>query len=107
MLFIYEVQRIESISINLKIIIDQYPEIKVLTTGSFSFDLANKITKLLQLLAYQAGNEVSLGEFGNALHLRNDAENLWENFFIVERMKYNHYHQHYVNPYFLANLYRS
>lgn len=239
--FIDEAQRIENIGINLKIIIDQHPEIKVLATGSSSFDLANKIsepltgriwsfhlfpisceeilnqntafeyhrnlenyllfgsypellsytltkdkiaylhqisqaslykdilefaeikhankiTKLLQLLAYQVGNEVSLSELGNALelsketinryidlleksfvifrlsgfsrnlrkevskmdkiyfydlgirnslmgnfnalHLRSDAGSLWENFLIVERMKYNHYHQHYKNTYF-------
>lgn len=240
-LFIDEAQRIENIGINLKIIIDHHPEMKVLATGSSFFDLANKIsepltgriwsihlfpisceellfqnspfeyhrnletyllygtypellsyplekdkiaylhqisqaslykdilefaeikhankiTKLLQLLAYQAGNEVSLSELGNALelsketvnryidlleksfvifrlsgfsrnlrkevskmdkiyfydlgirnslienfsplHLRNDAGSLWENFLIIERMKYNHYHQHYWNTYF-------
>ncbi len=240
-LFIDEAQRVENIGINLKIIIDHHPEMKVLATGSSSFDLANKIsepltgriwsfhlfpisseellsqttpfeyhrnletyllygtypellsyplekdkiaylqqisqaslykdilefaeikhankiTKLLQLLAYQAGNEVSLSELGNSLelsketvnryidlleksfvifrlsgfnrnlrkevskmdkiyfydlgirnslignftplHLRNDAGSLWENFLIIERMKYNHYHQLYRNTYF-------
>lgn len=240
-LFIDEAQRIENIGINLKIIIDHHPEMKILATGSSSFDLANKIsepltgriwsfhlfpisceelllqstpfeyhrnletyllygsypelfsyplekdkiaylqqisqaslykdilefadikhaskiTKLLQLLAYQAGNEVSLSELGNSLelsketvnryidlleksfvifrlggfnrnlrkevskmdkiyfydlgirnslvgnftplHLRNDSGSLWENFLIIERMKYNHYHQHYKNTYF-------
>lgn len=240
-LFIDEAQRIENISINLKIIIDHHPEMKILATGSSSFDLANKIsepltgriwsfhlfpisceelllqnspfdynrnletyllfgtypellsyplvkdkiaylqeisqaplykdilefaeikhankiTKLLQLLANQIGNEVSLSELGNTLelsketvnryidlleksfvifrlsgfnrnlrkevskmdkiyfydlgirnslignfnplHLRNDEGSLWENFLIIERMKYNHYHQYYRHTYF-------
>lgn len=32
--------------------------------------------------------------------MRNDTGALWENFFISERMKHNHYQQHYCNTYF-------
>ena len=34
------------------------------------------------------------------LDFRNDVGALWENFFIAERIKYNHYRQHYCNIYF-------
>jgi predicted AAA+ superfamily ATPase len=42
LLFIDEAQRIPEIGINLKIIIDNMPELKILVTGSSSFDLANQ-----------------------------------------------------------------
>ena len=45
MIFIDEAQRIESIGINMKLIIDNHPEIKILATGSSSFDLANKVAE--------------------------------------------------------------
>ena len=42
-----EAQRIKNIGINLKIIIDSYPDIQIIATGSSSFDLANEITEPL------------------------------------------------------------
>ncbi len=45
LLFIDEAQRIKDIGINLKIIKDNLPDLKVIVTGSSSFDLANKITE--------------------------------------------------------------
>lgn len=242
LIFIDEAQRIENIGINLKIIIDSHPEIKILATGSSSFDLSNKISepltgrvwtynlypisseeilsdniskfefnqnleqyllfgsypeifnyknntdkikylnqlsssylfkdileyadikhadkihKLLKLLALQIGSEVSFSELSNVLDIsketvaryidlleksfvifplygfsrnlrkevtkmnkiffcdlgvrnslinnfnslefRNDTGQLWENFLIIERIKYNHYHQNFVSSYF-------
>lgn len=47
LLFIDEAQRIPDIGINLKIIIDQFPQLKVITTGSSSFELANHISEPL------------------------------------------------------------
>lgn len=47
LLFIDEAQRIENIGINMKLIIDSHPEIKILATGSSSFDLANKVSEAL------------------------------------------------------------
>ncbi len=47
LLFIDEAQRIPEIGINLKIIVDNMPELKILVTGSSSFDLANKIKEPL------------------------------------------------------------
>lgn len=47
MLFVDEAQRIPEIGINLKIILDNLPKLKVLVTGSSSLDLASKISEPL------------------------------------------------------------
>lgn len=47
MLFIDEAQRIPEIGINLKIILDNFPSLKILITGSSSLDLASKISEPL------------------------------------------------------------
>ena len=47
MLFVDEAQRIPEIGINLKIILDNLPNLKVLVTGSSSLDLASKISEPL------------------------------------------------------------
>lgn len=43
LLFIDEAQRIPNIGINLKIIIDNIPNLRVMATGSLFFELANRI----------------------------------------------------------------
>jgi uncharacterized protein len=47
LLFIDEAQRIHEIGINLKILYDSLPHLKIVVTGSSSFDLANKIQEPL------------------------------------------------------------
>ena len=47
LLFVDEAQRIPDIGINLKIITDNMPGLKILVTGSSSFELANKIKEPL------------------------------------------------------------
>ena len=47
LLFIDEAQRIENIGLTLKLIVDSIPELKVIATGSSSFDLSNKINEPL------------------------------------------------------------
>ena len=47
LLFIDEAQRIPNIGINLKIIHDNIPNLKIIATGSSSFELANKINETL------------------------------------------------------------
>ena len=47
LLIIDEAQRIENIGINLKIIYDNLPSLKIIATGSSSFELANKINEPL------------------------------------------------------------
>lgn len=46
-LVIDEAQRIQNIGLTIKIIIDQLPEVKVIATGSSSFELANHINEPL------------------------------------------------------------
>ena len=47
LLIIDEAQRVPNIGLNLKILIDSYPGITILATGSASFELANKISEPL------------------------------------------------------------
>jgi len=47
LLFIDEAQRIENIGVNLKILADNLKDLKIIVTGSSSFDLANKIKEPL------------------------------------------------------------
>jgi len=47
LIFIDEAQRVKNIGITLKLIIDNYPEIQIVATGSSSFELSNKIAEPL------------------------------------------------------------
>jgi hypothetical protein len=47
LIIIDEAQRVKNIGITLKLLIDTYPKIQILATGSSSFDLANKISEPL------------------------------------------------------------
>lgn len=47
LLFIDEAQRVSNIGLNLKILHDSLPELKIIATGSSSFELANKISEPL------------------------------------------------------------
>jgi predicted AAA+ superfamily ATPase len=47
LLFIDEAQRIPDIGINLKILADEISQLKIIATGSFSFELANKVSEPL------------------------------------------------------------
>src|SRR3990172_1078829 len=45
LLIIDEAQRVPEIGLNLKILVDSFPQATILATGSASFDLANKISE--------------------------------------------------------------
>jgi len=47
LLFIDEAQRVPDIGINLKILIDQFPGLRILVTGSSAFELANRVSEPL------------------------------------------------------------
>lgn len=47
LLVIDEAQRVPNIGLNLKIMVDSFPQVRILATGSASFDLANKIREPL------------------------------------------------------------
>jgi len=42
-----EAQRVENIGLTLKLLVDNYPEIQIIATGSSSFDLSNRISEPL------------------------------------------------------------
>lgn len=47
LLFLDEAQRVENIGLSLKLLVDTFPDLQVVATGSSSFELANKITEPL------------------------------------------------------------
>lgn len=47
MVFLDEAQRVSDIGISLKILVDTYPDMQIVATGSSSFELANKIVEPL------------------------------------------------------------
>ncbi len=79
-LFIDEAQRIPEIGINLKIIIDKLPELKILVTGSSSFDLASKVKEpLTGRTLTHALYPISLEEYSkynNLFDIQNNLEEL-------------------------------
>ena len=48
-----EAQLVENIGITIKLLVDNYPDLQVIATGSSSFDLANKIVEPLTGRAYE------------------------------------------------------
>ncbi len=74
-----EAQKIENIGQALKIIVDQIPEIKIIATGSSSFDLSNKIgeplvgrQKVLKLFPFSA---IEFNENFGPLYIQENLEN--------------------------------
>jgi len=68
LLVIDEAQRVPDIGLNLKILVDNYPQAVILATGSASFELANKISEPLtgRKLTFNL-NPLSYGELRQAL----------------------------------------
>ena len=66
LLVIDEAQRVPEIGLNLKILVDTFPQAKIIATGSASFDLASKISEPLtgRKLTFNL-NPVSYGEIQN------------------------------------------
>ncbi len=66
----------------------------------YSRNLRKEITSKSKYYFYDIGVRNGLIANFNDLELRNDAGQLWENFLLMERLKKQHYHEHYVNNYF-------
>jgi uncharacterized protein len=66
----------------------------------FSRNLRSEITKMNRWYFYDNGIRNALISNLNPLTLRNDAGELWENYIISERVKYQHYTGMLVNNYF-------
>jgi uncharacterized protein len=66
----------------------------------FSRNLRKEISKSSKWYFYDNGIRNALIANFNGLSLRNDSEQLWENYIISERMKYQEYNRMIVNNYF-------
>lgn len=80
LLFIDEAQRIPDVGINLKIIFDNMPEMKILVTGSSSFELAAKVMepltgRTLSHILYPVSLE-EFSQFNNPFEIENRLEEL-------------------------------
>lgn len=63
-------------------------------------NVRSELKKSKKFYFYDNGIRNALIHNFNPINLRQDMGALWENFFIAERMKYNHYNGRYVNTYF-------
>ena len=68
--------------------------------NGLSRNLRNELKKAKKIYFYDNGVRNAVIQQFAPLEIRNDVGALWENFFIAERIKYNHYRQHYCNVYF-------
>lgn len=68
--------------------------------GGFSRNLRKEISKTARYYFYDNGVRNSLINNFNALRLRNDVGQLWENYLMIERRKTNHYQGRLANTYF-------
>ena len=67
---------------------------------SFSRNLRKEIAKGYKIYFYDLGIRNALIRNFNPLNLRNDTGTLWENFCMVERMKFNMNRRRFVNSWF-------
>lgn len=67
---------------------------------SYSRNVRNEIAKGQKIYFYDLGIRNALIRNFNPMHIRNDTGGIWENFCIVERMKYNLNHRRFVNTWF-------
>lgn len=72
----------------------------VFRLSALNRNVRTELKKGKKIYFYDNGIRNALIQNLNPLALRQDAGALWENFFISERIKYNHYNGRYVNAYF-------
>lgn len=65
-----------------------------------SRNLRNELKRAKKIYFYDNGVRNAVIQQFAPIDMRNDMGQLWENFFISERIKRNHYMQHYCNIYF-------
>lgn len=70
---------------------------------SFSRNLRNELKKKRKIYFYDTGIRNAIIKNFNTLNIRNDVGNLWENFLISERLKYNETLKFKKNIYFWRN----
>lgn len=72
----------------------------VFRLGAFSGNLRNEIKKSRKIYFYDNGVRNAVIQNFSPINLRQDIGALWENYFIAERMKYNHYSRRFVKSFF-------
>ena len=68
--------------------------------GGLSRNLRTELKRAKKIYFYDNGVRNAVIQQFSPVALRNDMGALWENFFIAERMKRNHYSGHYCNSFF-------
>ncbi len=68
--------------------------------GGLSRNLRTELKRAKKIYFYDNGVRNAIIQQFAPVKMRNDMGALWENFFISERMKYNHYRDYYCNRYF-------
>ena len=68
--------------------------------NGLSRNLRNELKRAKKIYFYDNGVRNAVIQQFSPVDMRNDMGALWENFFISERMKYNHYNRYYCNTYF-------
>jgi len=80
LLFIDEAQRIPELGINLKLLADEIPELKILVTGSSSFEIASKVSEFLtgrkQVFTLHPLSFQEIGQIKNPFELDDQLEDL-------------------------------
>lgn len=72
----------------------------IFTLPSFSRNIRTELTKSKKIYFYDNGIRNAILKNFASIEARTDIGALWENFFVSERIKYNHYNHRYVNSYF-------
>ncbi len=72
----------------------------VFRLSSFSRNIRTELNKSKKIYFYDLGIRNAILNMFSPIDYRQDIGALWENFFIVERIKYNHYADRGVNTYF-------
>jgi len=72
----------------------------VFRLNSFNNNRLNEIKKGKKIYFYDNGIRNAILQNFSPLHLRQDTGALWENYFISERQKANHYRRYFVNSFF-------
>ncbi|WP_276979854.1 ATP-binding protein [Flavobacterium filum] len=72
----------------------------IFSVRSFSRNLRNEIKANQKIYFYDTGVRNAVINNFNPIQLRNDKGALWENYVIAERIKFNHYRNHFYQFYF-------
>ncbi|MCL1974232.1 MAG: ATP-binding protein [Bacteroidetes bacterium] len=75
--------------------------------GTFSLHRGNEVKKVKKIYFYDNGIRNAILQNFAPLNLRQDAGALWENYFVSERLKANHYRRRFANTFFWRTFQRQ